>query len=421
MNTPSEQAENKSGQEEQQQETQNAAPVSGRRMNWASGSAEDDTAQIHIGEIQHAYRRIDGKWLKLHYRTAIGLVIAAFLLECLMGLYFINSDLLTSSVNTYITKFIVVPSGINFLLAAALSLLMRSRKISQKTKVYMVSLTFVALCFIFSTAHNAFSSIYYIYAIAILLTSVYTNYRVSAVASLVSILLMIVSELWIVWDYDKTSIFESSHRMSDFMISLLVLSTFFGVTMVVIRFEKAKNEASILMELERHVLQQKLQIDELTGIPNRKALHTALLNIEKSDKSSVYILAVADIDHFKAINDTWGHHFGDQCLLAFARILKERSAHYTPFRYGGDEFCLLFEKLDMPQAVSICKDIQQALTATLIDGHSKAQLTASFGLAHSNGRTDPVRFFTRADQALYAAKKERGSIHISKTPSDNTA
>lgn len=370
-----------------------------------------DFEDIHIDEIQKEYTRIDGNWLWLHYKTSIVLVVFAFIVECVMGIYLINSDMLTTTVERFLWKFMIIPSGINFLLIMVDTMIIKSKCLSQKEKIYSVSFVFVGICFILFTVHSTFTAIYYIFAIAIMLTTIYANYRVTSITALMSILAIVFSELFIVWDRDKVSIFQSTHRFSDFLISLFVLTAFSIACMIVIRFEQEKNAASIQMAMERRQLQQSVHMDEITGIYNRKALHAALKDVDDNASEGKYILAIVDIDKFKEINDNWGHHTGDLCLIEFAKILKEESAVFTPFRYGGDEFCILFKDQGMEEAEAICRQLMIKLNALVFKEYPMLKLTASFGLAACSGQIDAVRLFINADHALYEAKKVRNAIY----------
>lgn len=379
---------------------------------------EEVFEDIHINEIKQEYMKIDRDWLLLHYNTSIGLVVFAFIVECIMGAFLINSDMMSTTVYIFIMKFMIIPSAINVILLLISTKVLHSKTLSQKKKIYLVSLIFSGICFVFFTVHNTFTAIYYIFSLAIMLTVIYANYRLTVTTALVSIAAVTISELFIVWDLDRTSVFDSTYRLSNFIIALLVLVAFSMACMIVIRFEQKKNKASIKIEIERKQLQDIVQIDELTGIFNRKALQAAFKNIEKNSLINHYILGIVDIDKFKGINDSWGHHVGDRCLIEFAKILKDNSAKVTPFRYGGDEFCLLFCNVSKKEAESICRNIQCELNQPYFQDCPDLKLTASFGLAENKGE-DSGRLFIHADYALYEAKKTRNSICIFKEKDEN--
>ncbi len=382
-------------------------------MHFGLKTDKFDFEDMHIDEIQREYVRIDGDWLSLHYKATIVLAVFAFIVEGVLGIYLVNSDMLTTTVERFFWKFLFIPSGINILLIIIDTMVIKSKRLSQKVKIYSVSFIFIGLCFILFTVHSVFVSVFYIFAIAIMLTTIYANYLVTSITAGVSILAIVFSELFIVWDADKVSIFHDTYRFSDFMISLCVLFAFSIACMIVIRFEQEKNAASIQKEAERQQLQKSLHMDELTGIYNRKALHAAFKDVDDDNASDgKYILAIVDIDKFKKINDKWGHHIGDLCLTEFAKILKEESSTLTPFRYGGDEFCILFRSIDMEEAEAVCGRLLARLNGLSFEEYPDLKLTASFGLSACAGKIDAVRLFINADHALYEAKKIRNTIYI---------
>lgn len=367
---------------------------------------------IYINAVQKEYTKIDEKWLRLHYKTSIGLVILSFLVEFAMGMYLINSDMLTTTVHKFLMKFLIIPSGMNLIFIILDMLIMKSKRFSQTYKIYFVSLIFVCINFILFTVHNTFIATYYITAIAVMLTTIYANYRVTSITAFTSIIAIVISELIIKWDVDKISIFQSTHRLSEFLISLFDLIAFSIACMVVVRFERKKNSASVQKEIERQQLQQSVQMDEMTGIYNRKAFRDELKFVEDTALDGHHILAIVDIDKFKNINDTWGHHIGDRCLIEFAKILKEYNTNITPFRYGGDEFCLLFRDLDMAEAKIICGEIQSKVNDLIFEEYPNLKLTVSFGLAAISDQVDTMSLFIHADFALYEAKKVRNAICV---------
>jgi diguanylate cyclase (GGDEF)-like protein len=371
---------------------------------------EEKLDDMYIRAVQEEYTRIDESWLQLHYKTSVILVIFSLLVEIGMGMILVNSDMLTTTVYRYFLKFLIIPSGVNFSFIAIETLIMRSKRFSQKHKIYSVSLIYVGIGFVLFSVHCTFTAAYYIFAIAIMLTAIYADYRVTNVTALASIGSIIISELFLEWDKDKISIFKDTHRMGDFLISLFVLLAFSIAIMAVIRFERRKNSAGIQKEIERQLLQQSVHMDEMTGVYNRKAFRAEMKYVEDNASDRNYTLAIVDIDKFKNINDTWGHHVGDLCLIEFAKILKEFCLDMTPFRYGGDEFCLLFCDKSMEETEAICEEIQAKVNRLNFEDYPTLVLTASFGIASITDQIDTVRLFIHADRALYEAKKVRNAI-----------
>jgi len=321
--------------------------------------------------------------------------------ECVLGNFLLHSDQLNTTVPIFIVKFIVLPGLINFLCLIADYLVVRSRTIPQEKKIFIVSILFVVICFVLFTVHIAFSALYFIFSIPILMTIIYANYRLTVITALLCMVSEILSELFITWDYDKVSIFDSVLRFGDFLISLFMLCAFSAVSMVAIRFEREKNAAAIQKELERHQLQQKLQLDELTGIYNRRALQDAIKDMETDESGSSYIFVMIDMDHFKMLNDTLGHPAGDFCLVQMGRILKANCKEAVPFR-----------NVTMERVKKICRQIQFDLKKITRDNSIDFTITASFGISPYTKEMDAANLLLNTDQALYSAKSVKDAIRV---------
>lgn len=329
-----------------------------------------------IAEIQEKYDQVDRKWLVLHHRTAIALfllsvVVEGFLCKILSGFSVVNIGK-----TMFYLKYWVIPGAVNLLCILTQIGIMRAKRLRQKTKIYCISLTFVIICFVLFTVHIIFAALYLIFAIPIILTVVYADYRLTSVTALLCILSAAASELFIVWDPSKISMMESTIRMMDFLIAMFTLISFYGVCMVVILFERQKNADGILKDLEHRQLLKRLQTDELTGVYNRSALHDALKTMEMHADGQ-YIFVMLDLDHFKMINDTQGHLMGDRYLSALGGILTKNCTGGVPFRYGGDEFCILFPDSRMRQVLRICSQIQRDLKTVTDEEQVSYALTAS--------------------------------------------
>jgi diguanylate cyclase (GGDEF)-like protein len=112
---------------------------------------------------------------------------------------------------------------------------------------------------------------------------------------------------------------------------------------------------------------------------------------------------MADVDRFKAINDTFGHHAGDAALRAFAgRLLGALRPQDRAFRHGGEEFCVLLPATD----ASTAREFAQSLRARIVQPATATMhaLTASFGVAVWRAGDDGDALFGRADRAMYRAK-----------------
>jgi diguanylate cyclase (GGDEF)-like protein len=160
--------------------------------------------------------------------------------------------------------------------------------------------------------------------------------------------------------------------------------------------------------------------DTLTGLYNRWYV------LEKIDSEinralrhgSPMALLMLDIDHFKNINDTYGHGVGDQVLQSVGRTLKDSCRVYdVPARYGGEEFCIVLPETPTGNTTIVAERIRQRLQQSSVTvGDVEVSVTASFGIAGvdsapEEGILSPAALIDRADRALYTAK-HRGRNRI---------
>jgi diguanylate cyclase (GGDEF)-like protein len=158
------------------------------------------------------------------------------------------------------------------------------------------------------------------------------------------------------------------------------------------------------MRAEAEVRQQAMT-DGLTGLANRRALDDAMRRALAAAHRSRQPFAVLmiDVDHFKSVNDRFGHHTGDATLAAFAQRLRAGlRAQDESFRYGGEEFCVLLPQTGADDALMLAERLRQHVA--LPPSGEMDRLSASTGVAvwQPPDRADDL--FGRADRALYRAK-----------------
>jgi diguanylate cyclase (GGDEF)-like protein len=143
--------------------------------------------------------------------------------------------------------------------------------------------------------------------------------------------------------------------------------------------------------------------DSLTGLAGRRALEETLERATRSSTEERFSLAIADIDDFKAINDTHGHQAGDEALCHVAEVLRSNlRGDDRVFRIGGEEFCVLMPGVEQERGVAVAERLRCAVAETPF----RLPLRISVGVA-----TYPVdgaaqeSILARADAALYAAKR----------------
>ena len=155
------------------------------------------------------------------------------------------------------------------------------------------------------------------------------------------------------------------------------------------------------------VAEKMARTDPLTGLNNRRAfaeLGAAIINQARRNKIAVSAIMM-DVDHFKKINDTYGHHVGDAALKHLAEILTvDRRDSDICGRMGGEEFALLLPGSDLTDAICIAENIRQRIMKSSVSINGCAvELTSSFGVACGDQEIDEI--IKMADSALFRAKE----------------
>lgn len=153
-------------------------------------------------------------------------------------------------------------------------------------------------------------------------------------------------------------------------------------------------------------LQEESQTDALTQVANRKAYdHYLQARLDDFDVHGTrFALCLFDVDHFKSLNDTYGHDRGDVVLHELAQLLK-RTIREGDFiaRYGGEEFALFFPRANAALAVELAERIRNKIEMTTLI--RERRVTVSIGISIVREHDTAATIFKRADEALYTAKQ----------------
>ncbi|QEP43410.1 GGDEF domain-containing protein [Ectothiorhodospiraceae bacterium BW-2] len=180
------------------------------------------------------------------------------------------------------------------------------------------------------------------------------------------------------------------------------------ITQLTTQLQQVQQESLQLKEEVRNHLQIAL-IDPLTGIPNRLAYNE---RIEQELSRTVryqhpLCMAVWDIDHFKRVNDNYGHLAGDKVLTVIAKLLRRhiRKSDFVA-RFGGEEFILLLPETTLDAAIKVVEGLRKRIEKTEFRfRNQRVPITSSCGIAEFTAEDTLETLFRRADDALYLAKK----------------
>lgn len=226
------------------------------------------------------------------------------------------------------------------------------------------------------------------------------------------LLSLLVFALAFVWKLQYTS----PDGIADWLIVGAILTTGYclglgiisrGAELLKILRSTMASEQDLLV---KNILMDKMaKTDALTGLYNHMSFHEHLENliVQGERNGLTFQLALLDIDHFKKVNDTYGHRAGDVVLMRVAGILQEMvSLNEFPARYGGEEFAILFTEMTPEQALEHLEQIRLKVASVRHEELNDNPVTISIGLNSFVRGCTKEELFTGADDALYQAKRE---------------
>ncbi len=171
------------------------------------------------------------------------------------------------------------------------------------------------------------------------------------------------------------------------------------------------NDTLRRMRIELRRANRRAETDPLTGLCNRATFDTHLVGAVElyTLRASPASLLIVDLDHFKRLNDSYGHRAGDAALRAVAKTLTQVGLKDSDLvaRYGGEEFAVVLHDCHKENAMRVAEKIRRRIQALVVphDG-IEMRMTASIGIAQRTINETPEAWLERADQALYQAKHE---------------
>ncbi|MDY6975365.1 MAG: GGDEF domain-containing protein [Pseudomonadota bacterium] len=220
--------------------------------------------------------------------------------------------------------------------------------------------------------------------------------------AMVYVAVTMVLAIYMLYNQDVIVAKYSDEHVSRFLIAIFC---FICVTFIGENFWHKSRKEMLRENLER---MRQANTDPLTKLPNRRFLEAVFFEraIENPDAYFPLTVVVVDIDHFKKINDTYGHDIGDEVLIHFTSILKKVvRASDVIARTGGEEFLVLFPLAPLSQGVKLAEKMRKAVEKSpFIEGDINHSITASFGVATALTDDKLHANLKQADDNLYKAK-----------------
>lgn len=341
------------------------------------------------------------KWRKRLNNAALLVACFTLVLELIVShlMYNYLPEMMRMPLPLYILLKILLPSATIFLLVIISRFIINNNKLSETAKNYVSILTLTCQIFIIAYAHYVFIFTCILYIIPIILTVIYSKKAMTNVVTLISIGLMLISS--IIPLIKNTDVF---HALEIFIGVLLILGCSL-ITNLLADIETDKNniiKAGVFKQLQ---LEELMKCDPLTGLYNISSFYNALdAAIKKQDLPLT--LAVIDVDNFKAVNDVWGHDNANEVLIYIAAQLQYCcSTQGYVFRYGGEEFTIVFPKTSPAHAKAMIEAAKKNIFDHDFSHNPKLNITFSCGIAeYPSPDYNAHDLFQLADKIMYQAK-----------------
>ena len=187
-------------------------------------------------------------------------------------------------------------------------------------------------------------------------------------------------------------------------LNSLTLFNVLGVGFILFSSSIQENERQLL--LNNQELHKEAGTDPLTQLPNRRAILDVIEAFLKTSPHEPFGVAIADIDFFKRINDTYGHNCGDYTLKELSSLfLAQAESKYTVCRWGGEEFCFFMPGMNLDEAGAMMHDLNYAVKKMPLHfGDVDYSITITIGVEENDFHSTMEEILDRADRKLYMGK-----------------
>ena len=347
---------------------------------------------------------IEARWQLLVWRTVIAICGVTFALSWILyGVHRVEKNI---GSGLYMLEYIFIPMAIQIITLVVCYFMIKADNISNEKKNYVViGLIFVSIGVISFTYYSVLPLIM-LPILTIVATALFADQSLTIWSGVVVAILTVIDMVRYHFEYtDSVAGLTWGGVLSIFLLLIILLC----VMVVIVNTHTKALMSSIMGSYNRQVtLMSELMIDPMTGLYNRRSFEDSLeKEIERAEQTGAKsYVTIFDIDHFKEVNDTYGHSNGDIVIKALCKMMKEKSKDMgLAFRYGGEEFVILFHDVELSKVMNIVEDIRTEFRCYYFHFMNKDGITCSCGVAEYIKGESSKAWFNRADSALYKAKE----------------
>ena len=347
---------------------------------------------------------IEARRQLLVWQTVIAICGVTFALSwILFGVHRVEKNI---GSGLYMLEYIFIPMVIQIITLVVCYFMIKADNISNEKKNYVViGLIFVSIGVISFTYYSILPLIM-LPSLTIVATALFADQSLTVWSGVAVAILTAIDMVRYHFEYtDRVAGLNWVGALSIFLLLIILLC----VMVVIVNTHTKALMSSIMGSYNRQVtLMSELMIDPMTGLYNRRSFEESLeKEIESVEQTGVKsYVTIFDIDHFKDVNDTYGHSNGDIVIKALCKMMKEKSKDMgLAFRYGGEEFVILFHDVELSKVMNVVEDIRTEFRCYYFHFMNKDGITCSCGVAEYIKGESSKAWFNRADSALYQAKE----------------
>lgn len=356
--------------------------------------------------LEQMKENLNESWNKSLITIGVSLVAVVFLLEMLVFGISYGGERIDISVSEYLIKKVFVPSGMNCIQLLFMFWFYKCETVDWICR-HKAGLLCYSLFVMFATTaltYRYFHVLWIAPCVCQYLHSVYSGRKGVFQIYIITNIFVIVTIV--------VAIFDGEYKWDYFAMTAVcalgMLFIIYSVTKLLSGFHTEQLEYMQENYNRQEELIRELKIEPMTGLYNRNALKEKIDRIvqinEKKQQESY--LAMLDLDHFKRVNDTYGHVSGDVVIRQAASLIKKHmNADVEGFRFGGEEFLLVFHNKTRERVLSILEQICREMEESQFDFETKLTVTFSVGVAAFETDMDCEGWIQKADEALYYAKE----------------
>ena len=339
------------------------------------------------------YKQLSDKWLS--FITFCSLIMSLCILIINFVLLIVNHYLDQDLNLFHIYKFLIVT--ILSFITSFISYLAIEHNV--KKKEYVSCASFFMICCLPIFCYPNYTILLVLPSIAIIIASIFASKKMMLAFYITNIL---IDLLILIFTYSV------QEQILISIISIFIITFIYKISLEL--YNTFVSEKSYIKKMwkKQDNLEKELEIEPLTKLLNRKALYNHLEEIyNKTKKDDVMpCLIIIDLDHFKRINDTYGHVNGDQALLVLSKMIKDTiTPNMKAFRFGGEEFIIITKDMENKKVLKFVENMRKNFGKIKHDYLNNETITFSSGISMYSHKKNVMKWLEEADTSLYKAKE----------------